>query len=714
MAILSKIRERSLFLIIIIALALFSFVIGDVFTRGGTGSNTTSIGEINGENISREEFATLVEQQRTNAGNQGTQLQYVNTAWTTLLREKIYKSQLEKSGISLGEKAVWDELISQPFVQNSPQFKNQAGIFDEEIFKEYIASLSDAQNDSEQSRNAWYSWLEFERNVKSNLELRTYNNLISAGFGSTLKEGEHYYMDQNTKLDLEYVFVPFSAVSDSLVKVTDDEIKAFVKKNPDQFKSEATRDIQFVKFENTPTAEDEAVIRKEVANLIKDTVVYNKAAGSNMDVIGLRNATNMEEFFRDHQSDTPLDINYYHKDAINPAISDTIFNMAVGEVYGPYKDAGYFKITKLVDIKQRPDSVETRHILIPYAGATRVDPSITRTKEEAKKITDSLFAIVKKDRSKFAQVAEDNSSDTGSGAKGGDLGWIIPTTSFTPEYKNFAFDEPKGTMEIVESPFGFHIIDIQDQRNTAKAVKVATYSKKIVASDETESVIYQNAESFAAEIEGGKDFEELAETSNLTVQPLIGLKPLDERVGSLNLQRQIVTWAFDKETKVGDVKRFDVTNGYAVVKLTNAVKAGLSVGNASAFIRQQIMNEKKTAIISEKMTGSDLAAIAAANNVSVSKSNAVSLASPMLPGAGRATDLITTLVGLKENKVYKGIKTSTGVFAAKIIKKELPTPLDNYSSAAQTVLNTYKAKSAKVFTVLRDMSDIEDNRASFY
>ena len=87
MAILGKIRERSLFLIIVIALALFSFVIGDVFTRGGMGGNKNSVGEINSENISIEEFSQLVEQERARTGTRGSQLQSVNAAWDNLVRE---------------------------------------------------------------------------------------------------------------------------------------------------------------------------------------------------------------------------------------------------------------------------------------------------------------------------------------------------------------------------------------------------------------------------------------------------------------------------------------------------------------------------------------------------------------------------------------------------------------------------------------------------
>ena len=123
MAILSKIRERSLFLIIIIALALFSFVIGDVFTRGSFGGNKNSVGEINGENISIEEFAELVEQQRVRTGTKSSQMQGVNAAWDNLVREKVYKTQLEKSGIIVGEKDVWDEILNQPLFKTVHNLK---------------------------------------------------------------------------------------------------------------------------------------------------------------------------------------------------------------------------------------------------------------------------------------------------------------------------------------------------------------------------------------------------------------------------------------------------------------------------------------------------------------------------------------------------------------------------------------------------------------
>ncbi len=710
MAILGKIRERSLFLIIIIALALFSFVIGDVFTRGSFGGSSNSIGEVNGENISREEFIKLVDQVKAQNQNKGSQMQSVNAAWNNLLREKIYKTQLEKSGITVGEKDVWDEIVNQ--YSNSPQFKNEAGLFDEDKFKEFVASIKDAKNDDEQSRLAWLNWLDYEKRIKNNLEVRTYNSLITAGLGATLKEGERHYIDNNTKLDLEYVYVPYTYISDSTVVVTDAEILAYAKKHPNDYKAEASRDISFVKFDIKATPEDEQVIKTNLQKLITDSEEYNKAAKSNMTVVGFSNTENIEDFFRDHHSDTPLNNNFITKAKVNKTIADTIFNLNIGDVYGPYKEANYFKLTKLVAVKQMPDSVKARHILIPFLGTTN-DPSVTQTEEQAKKMADSLLTIVKNDKSQFADLAKTISSDKGSGAKGGDLDWFT-YERMVPEFRDYSFENKVGDVGIVKSQFGFHIIDIQEQKNYQKNVKLATFSREITPSEDTENTIFQKAETFTSQISEGKNFEDLAKDQKLTIQPVIGLKAMDERVSSLGAQRQIVTWAFSKDTKLNENKRFDVEKGYAVVKLTTKNEKGLNLGSAKSLIKTKLLNEKKSNLIKEKMKADNLQEIAKLFNSTVQSSRAVSLGSPILPGAGRSEDLITTLIALPEGKLYKGVNSTNGVFSVKIIKKDSPKPLENYTSSKNTVWNLNKSKGSRVYNALKKITDIKDNRALFY
>ena len=715
MAILSKIRERSFFLIIIIGLALFSFVLSGIFKSNSPlfgGGNKNSIGEINDENITREQFAKVVEQQNARSSGRNSQMQNVNAAWNSLVREKIYKSQLKKSGIIVGEKDVWDEIVNQPFAQSNPQFKNEAGLFDVEKFKEYVATLQDAATENDEGKSQWLGWLNYERSVKSNLQIKTYNNLISAGLGVSLKDAERDYSNANTKFDLEYVYVPFAFVKDS-IDVSDDEIKNYVKAHKDDYKTEATRDISFVKFDIVATADDETVIKNEVAKLILDRQEYSGATKGNVELKGLSTTDNLEEFFSENASDTPLDLSFKTKASINKSIVDSIFKLNIGDVYGPYKEGKYVRLSKIIAVKQMPDSVKARHILIPFIGSVRANPTITQTEEQAKKTADSILVIVKGDMSKFADLAKNLSSDKGSGTKGGDLGWFA-YNRMVPEFRDFVFENKTGDVGIVKSDFGFHIINIQEQKNKSKMLSLATFSRIIEASEQTENDIFQKAEIFASSLSEGKDINELAKENNIAVQPLYGLKELDERVSTLGNKRQIVTWSFNKDTKENEVKRFDIDNGYAIVKLVKKKKKGLSLGSSKLLIKKILLDEKKARIIKDKMTGSSLQDIAKTFDKAVSSTKAVSLSSPALPGVGRSNDLITSIIPLQEGKLYKGIEATNGVFAVKIVKKETPKPLKNYANSLSTLQGKLKSRGARSYEALKKMADIKDNRASFY
>ena len=70
-------------------------------------------------------------------------MQAVDAVWNTFVGEKIFESQLKESGIVVGEKDIWDAMVALPEIQNSPMFKNEANLFDQEKLKEYIANLKD-------------------------------------------------------------------------------------------------------------------------------------------------------------------------------------------------------------------------------------------------------------------------------------------------------------------------------------------------------------------------------------------------------------------------------------------------------------------------------------------------------------------------------------------------------------------------------------------
>ena len=693
MAVLSKIRERSMFLIIIIGLALFAFVLdpstlGDFFTS----SKVNEIGEINGESISREEFVQELEDYKQQAGGQVSEMQAAKTVWDNILRKKIYKNQLTQAGITIGEADVWKELLNAPFVQNNPQYQTESGLFDESKFKQFLAT------EKENKTAMWSQWSSYMNQIRDNAETNTYNNLVTAGLGASLKEGELEYLLDNTKLNAQFVYIPYTSIPDSLVKIKKSEVEKYIKSHENDFKVEATRDISYVQLNIIATAADEEVIKNDVVALIED----------------LKQSANEIAFLAENASDTSINENFQFKSLVNKETSEEIFEANIGDVVGPYKDKEFFKISKITEISQMPDSTRASHILIPFVGSQRVAADVTRTEDEAKVLADSLLSVVKSSVSKFGELAKTFSSDLGSGAKEGDLDWFT-YERMTPLFRDFSFQGKKGDIGVVKTPFGFHVIKIDDQKNSQKVVKLATYSRKIVASEATENVTFRNAEEFALAISKDNKFNDLAKAKKYEPRSAVGLKVLDENVAGLGNQRQIVSWAFGKETKVNDFKRFDLDGSHVVAFVTSSEEKGLmSAEKATNTIRPILLNEKKAALISNKLKGSSLAAIATANNTTVRTSNGLTLKSPTLSGVGVEPKIVGAMYNSALNKVINSVEGDRGVYAFMVTSKDVATALPNYDTNRKRISEARKRLTFKMYEAIKNSSNVEDNRAMMY
>ena len=702
MAILSKIRERSMFLILVIGLALFAFVldpstISDFFSA----NKVNEIGEVNGEAISRQEFAEALDAYKAQTGNNMSEMQAAKAVWNNLIRQKIYKKQLEEAGITVGDADILNALYETPVIQNDARFQT-SGIFDKNKLKEHLATIK------EENGQEWGAWQKYMASIKSNIEKTTYDNLVAAGLGASLKEGESKYFTENTKVSGKYVYVPYTTIADSLVTLKKSDVQNYINKHQDAFQVEASRDINIVKFNIEPTTEDEEAIKANVAKLIDDSVINNTP------VKGLKNTTNYSEFLEENESDLRLDDNYKFKIQVPQVIAEEVFNGKEGDVFGPYKDAGFFKLSKITQVKQLPDSAQASHILIPFVGSASADATVVQTEEEAKKTADSLLAVVKADKSKFADLAKEMSSDQGSAEKGGFYDWFA-YNRMVPSFRDFVFEGKEGDMGVVKSQFGFHVIKIDGQKNFQPVVKLATFGRKIEASEETENAVFQNAETLALELANGKDFEEAIKEKNLTSLPAVGLKSLDENVPGVGRERQIITWAFEKEVNEGDFKRFDVEGGYVVAVLTAKTEKGLMpVDKATASVRPILTNERKAKMIEDKISGSTLDEIAKSVSQTVRTATDVNLQSPTISGVGFEPKVVGAMINAKENEVVKNVVGDKGVFAFVVEKKELPTALPNYDTYRKRIANERQNKTFQMYEAVKKASDIEDNMSSFY
>lgn len=691
-----------MFLILVIGLALFAFVldpstISDFFNA----SKVNEVGEVNGETISRQEFAEALDAYKAQTGNRVSEMQAAKTVWNNLIRQKIYQTQLEEAGITVGDEDIMTALYDSPALQNDPRFQT-SGLFDKNKLKEFLATIKDA-NGAE-----WKAWQNYMVSLKNNIEKTTYDNLVAAGLGASLKEGEAQYLIENTKVNAKFVYVPYTTIADSLVVLKKSDVENYIKKHEDDFQVEASRDINFVKFDIKPTEGDEAATKEEVAKLINDS--------DNRGVVikGLKNATDYVEFLDENDSDIALDDNYKFKVQVPQVIAEEIFNGKEGDVFGPYKDADYFKISKISKVTQLPDSAQASHILIPFVGATSADATVTQTEEEAKKTADSLLTVVKANKSKFADLAKEMSSDKGSADKGGFYDWFS-YNRMVPSFRDFVFEGKEGDMGVVQSPFGFHVIKIDGQKNFQPVVKLVTFGRKIEASEATENAIFQDAETFALELANGKEFDEVAKEKNLTSSPAVGLKSLDETVPGVGNEREIITWSFGNDVNEGSFKRFDVEGGYVVAVLTGITEKGLMpVDKAISRVRPILMNERKAKMIEDKISGATLADIAKSVNEIVRNAADVNLNSPTLAGVGYEPKVVGAMLNAKEKQVIKNVSGDKGVFAFEVESRELPTALPNYDTYRKRLANERKNKTFQMYEAVKKASNIEDNISSFY
>jgi peptidyl-prolyl cis-trans isomerase D len=697
MAVLSKIRQRSILLIGIIGFCLLAFIIGDIINSGGFGI-TKNIGSVNGTDIPASDFKKELEGMQGGSTTQAT-----NSIWNREVESILYGERVEKAGIRVGKDHVLD-VYGQSYGQQ-PQFMNALGQFDKAKFNEFLVNLK-------KDNPALYQNFEASRpKVEAFAKKQVYVNMVKGGFFTTDIEGKQRYAQDNDKVNFDYVFVSYNTVNDDQAKVTDEELIAYMKENSKKYKAEPTRDVELVVIENKPSAADEAETKKEIESFMVASAKYSTATGKTDTIPGFASlpAADVAQFVNE-KSEIPFDTTYVTKAQLPAEFAEQIYNTPVGQVFGPYKDGNTYKLTRMMS-KKPGATVKAQHILIAYKGSKTPDPKVTITKEEAKAKADQLLAQVNANPSSFGQLVRENSNDQGSVANEG-IYDNVTKGQMVPTFDAFIFDSPIGRTGVVETDFGYHVIKVLDKY---EGVQVATLAIKLQPSEKTVTDNFNKATKLEMDARSGKKLEDLAKQAGLVVTPANGLHSYDEAVPGVGAQRAIVRWAYEKDTKIGDVKGFDVNGSRVIAKLKNINDNGLiSLEEAKMSVLPIVRNQKKAEMIRKKMTGNTLEAVSKASGSGVNNAAGVTMGNPMVPSVGMEPKVVGKAFGLAAGKTSGLIDGEAGVFMVRSKSVEKAAALPNYSTLVKgiTSQNRNMAES-KLTKAMKDAADIEDNRFEF-
>ncbi len=704
MAVLGQIRQRSFFLIIVIGMALFAFVISGVFGSNSSGSNPSDpIAIVNDEDIEVGFFRQLVEQTERNY-NLST-LQAVNTVWDQLLRVTIFKQEFDRLGIDAGKQQIEMILLQNEVIVQDPRFQNETGLFDFGVFTDFINQLK------LENPQAYDSWRSQEENIIGLAKENIYFDLIKSSAGFTETEGKNAYHLENDKINMKYVSVPYSDIPDSLFKISDAEIRKYINQNIDDYTKDASRAISYVKFDEQASVEDENKIRADLEKLLEQRIEYNDVSKLTDTIEGLKTVKNITEFVSRY-SESTFDSIYLPKGKLANDYADILFGLSPGKVFGPYKDGNEFKISRLLDRKEG-GSIRASHILITYQGAERANPEATRTKEEARTLANQLYRKVRRDKENFGVMAALNSDGPSKEAQG-DLGFFQEGT-MTEKFFDFCNKSKVGEIGLVETDFGFHIINVTDKEDV---VLLANVTKQIVPSESTSNIVFKETTQFEIEAINTKDFSGVAEKSNLTVRPVENISILEENLPGLPKQRNIVQWAFDEDTKVGSVRRFSLAaGGYAVVQLTKITPEGeVDIESFRTEIIAELIKDKKAAYIQEKYAANTtLESLAKATDREVETASAVTQKNTVLAGSGTEPYVIGLAFSLDVNKPSALVKGNEGVYMVEVTSKEVAAEMESYTAYANALQVEESLRiNNTIYEALRSASEIEDNRKIYY
>lgn len=722
MALIGKIRKNSWLLIVLIGLGLGGFVIMDMFSGQQSifGSQQSVMGEIDGKVVDINEFNRA--EGILYAGGSGNNT-YGNRSslWNYFVEEAIVSSEADALGLGVSKK----ELLDLEFGSNdrlSPVVKarysnpQNPNAVDREQLNQIKGILDGGKSQmktmietGQLNPNFPYYWKYQEGEITKDRLQSKLINMVEKSMYTPNWMAEMIGNNQNAKVDFNYVQIPFDKIDDADVALADADYQKYLDQNIAKYtRDEETRKVEYVEFKVTPSKADSTKLQQQITDLKEGF------ASTDDDSIFVQNNFGSISQF------------WMNGDALNDAIAETVFQMPVGSVYGPYLDGNSFKAVKILDRQMIPDSAKSRHILISATDAASF--------AAATKTIDSLKTLLL-NGAEFDTLAAKFSQDPGSAQNGGFYDYV-PVNQFVPEFNDIIFYSGNiGSLYSVRTQFGVHLIEPMGRKGDSNPmVRVAYISQNIEPSEETQELVQEDAIAFLDANPTMESMIKSATEQGFVIETSPSLTRNDFAVGSLgagNTSREIVRWAFNNDpnnpgAEVGSVSPqvygFQdpaqyFTNKYVVVGLKNTQEAGVpSVASIKDEIELEVLNMKKGETIIAQLEGkTDLNAIAGQYSAKVDTAKSIAFSGAFIPNVGNEPAVVASALNLDINTTSAPIVGNNGVYVVMPTYKPTAGTVANIPQLRQNEQNSARAQvRARLIQAMRKRADVEDNRARFF
>ncbi len=686
MAMMAKMRSLApAFILTVGVLFVLFMVISDSNVMEALGGRTNNVGSINGDVITYQEFRAALDQQRQMRQQNGQEVddeqidQFRNQVWDYVVSQVLIEQQVKKLSITVSDEEIKDIILGD----NPPAFLKQSfvdsvGNFNRELYEN---ALFDPQNE-QALINAEESVRQFRLNEKL-------QSIILASVNVTEHEVLRKFMDQNIYVnDAEYASISFNLFPDSIIQVTDEDLKKYYEENIEKYKENPQRKLKFVLFGNQPSKKDSQLVYKDLE--------YVKSNFEGEDT------TNFKYY---------VDAQLANDTAINSEAIELFRSAETGDILGPVTaPEGVALYRFLGTITSDEVMAKASHILINKEGSDE------KNLEEANKVYNQLIA-----GAEFEELATEKSGDPGSASRGGDLGWFGKGVMIK-EFEEAVFSGNIGEIQKpVKTSFGYHIIKVTDRSNKKIIVEKIVNTIKQSATTRDERYTSANDFSYLADKNG---YENEAGLMNYNIQESGYFTEDSKSIPGIGVNERLVKWSFENGlNSVSDV--YKVAQGYLVATISEVVEGGIKpFDEVKDQLKPDVVKVKKferTRLLAEELhskLNNDLRNITELDSRFNVKNTGRFNSETSIPLIGKNNAFIQNAIYAEPNVVLEPVKAGTGYFLIKVISK---SPFDStaYSMQSSTIRNNIiqQKKNTVVsqwLSALKEKSEIVDNRHLFY
>ncbi len=738
MAVIGKIRKRSGLILVVVGVALLSFVLTDLFQnigRGGSKYDPTVMGYINGTKITSEEFYKKVEEAAENfkANQQKADLtateryQLMLQVWEKMVGETVLHQQCEELGL-LQENGVdalpalsteeYADMIQgaepHPFIKQN--FTNpETGKFEPTSVSRFLTSIEQgklSQNPQEVERafESEKQWLGLIQYIKEDRISQKYYNLLSKSFYMPKALAEIRNTERNSGRKIEYVGIKYDKIIDSTITPSDADYQAYYDEHKNEFKIEKeTRSLKYVLWDVKPSDEDINKLQKTVDSL------FNQ-----IQIIDIKDVPN----FVNYNSDNRYDSNWVSKGSLSPFIDSIAFNSEVGTTFAPWSENNSYHFARLLEVSARPDSMKASHILVAYSGAFRADQNITRIKATASELADSILNVVKGNPAKFDELS--SMTDDPSKPEKGDLGWFADG-KMVPQFNEACINGKVGEVVKVETDYGFHIIKITDKLAPKKKIKLAQVDIEVNYSQKTYDLAFNLASQFASSNRDSVSFDTASANNGYSIVMADNLDKMAEGIMGIEDSRKIIKWLYDDATEIGAVSdAFNFSDKLLVALFYKKDEEGIKKLDSELkdYIKVLVIRDLKAKKLMDqyKSANNDLGALALKAGALVDTADFITFASSSLPKFGPEPNILGRVMVSDMNKIYGPFKGEQGIYFYKVVSENKPIGdrmnitnliMQEKSFYEQRLRKDYNNSNEVLKSIVKE-SDIEDFRFFFY